>query len=144
MSSREKREILGVLHASFAWALKKDRRLFERSFTHSENFFTFYPESRNTVVGWRMFEKFLAAWMDPRSVTTGYDIRDARINVSRSGDVAWFSAFVDDEGVYDGKPRASKDIRWTGVLVKEESSWRIAQQHMSEASDVVASRTRRR
>ncbi len=140
MSSLEKEEIFKVLHASFAWAKTKDRGLFERSFTHDEDFFTFYPESKNTVVGWRMFERFLDGWMDPRNRAKGYDIRDARIMVSRSGDVAWFSAVVDDDGEFDGKPWASKDIRWTGVLVKLGGAWRIAQQHMSEASDAVTAR----
>jgi ketosteroid isomerase-like protein len=141
--SREEKEVLRVMNASFAWAATKDRALFEETFTHDEDFFTFYPDSKNTVIGWRMFEKFLDAWMDPRNVAKGFSIRDARITVSRSGDVAWFSAIVDDSGEYDGKPWASKDVRWTGVLEKRGGAWRIVQQHMSEASDVVAARTLR-
>ncbi len=144
MASREAvDEITGILHASFGWALTKDRALFESIFTHNEDFFTFYPDSKNTVIGWNMFEKFLDAWMDPRNVAKGFSIREARITVSHSGDVAWFSAIVDDAGEYKGKPWTSKDVRWTGVLEKRSGAWKIVQQHMSEASDVVAARTLR-
>ncbi len=143
LSSRKVRnEIEKILHSSFGWALTKDRALFERIFTHEEDFFTFYPDSKSTVVGWDQFEKFLDGWMDPRNVAKGYDIRDMRIFVSRSGGVAWFSAVVDDEGEFDGKPWGSKDIRWTGVLEKRDGAWRIVQQHMSEANDAVAARIR--
>jgi ketosteroid isomerase-like protein len=54
---------------------------------------------------------------------------------SKTGDVAWFSAMVDDEGEFDGKPWGLKDVRWTGVLEKRDGSWKICQQHMSEAND---------
>jgi ketosteroid isomerase-like protein len=73
--------------------------------------------------------------MDPRSKATGYDIRNLRVVISRTGDVAWFSAIVDDEGEFDGKPWGTKDIRWTGVLEKRGGGWKICQQHMSEAND---------
>jgi len=73
--------------------------------------------------------------MDPRSKATGYEIRNLRVVVSKTGDVAWFSAIVDDEGEFDGKPWGTKDIRWTGVLEKRSGRWKICQQHMSEAND---------
>jgi len=130
-----RQEIVKILHDSFGWALTKDRQLFERIFAHDDDFFTFYPDSKSTVVGWRQFERFLDGWMDPRNVAKGYDIRDLRVGISKSGDVAWFSAVVDDEGEFDGKPWGSKDIRWTGVLEVRGGGWRIVQQHMSEAND---------
>ena len=73
--------------------------------------------------------------MDPRNKAYGYDIRDLRLVTSRSGNVAWFSAIVDDEGEFDGEPWGVKDVRWTGVLERRGGKWRIVQQHMSEATD---------
>ena len=128
------REIRQILHDSFGWALTKDRALFESIFARDEDFFTFYPDS-STVTGWSQFERFLDGWMDPRSKATGFDIRNLRIVISRMGDVAWFSAVVDDEGEFDGKPWGAKDIRWTGVLERRDGGWKICQQHMSEAND---------
>lgn len=49
----------------------------------------------------------------------------------RSGDVAWYSAILEDLGEWDGKPIVSKDIRWTGVLEKRERKWVIVQMHAS-------------
>jgi ketosteroid isomerase-like protein len=134
-ATSDEQQITKALHDSFRWAFTKDRPLFEGVFARDEDFFTYYPESRSTVLGWTEFEKFLESWMDPRNKATGYEIRNLRIVISRTGDVAWFSAIVDDEGEFDGKPWGTKDIRWTGVLEKRGGGWKICQQHMSQAND---------
>ncbi len=131
----DEQQIIKALHDSFGWALTKDRVLFESVFARDDDFFTYFPDSKSTVQGWQQFEKFLGDWMDPRSKATGYNIRNLRLVISRTGDVAWFSALVDDEGEFDGKPWGAKDIRWTGVLEKRSGGWKICQQHMSEAND---------
>ena len=131
----DEHQIIKALHDSFRWALTKDRALFESVFARDDDFFTYYPDSKSTVLGWKEFEKCLDSWMDPRSKATGYDIRDPRIVISRTGSVAWFSALVDDEGEFDGKPWGTKDIRWAGVLEKRGGGWKICQQHMSQAND---------
>ena len=133
-TKKEEQQIIKALHDAFGWALTKDRALFESVFARDDDFFTYFPDSKSTVLGWQQFEKFLEEWMDPRSKATGYDIRNLRVMVSKTGDVAWFSAIVDDEGEFDGKPWGTKDIRWTGVLEKRSGRWKICQQHMSEAS----------
>jgi len=133
--TRAESEINRILHDAFGWALTKDQALFESIFAKDEDFFTFYPDSKSTVRGWSQFEKYLNGWMDPRNVAKGFEIRDLRIVVSRKGDTAWFSAIVDDEGEFDGKPWGAKNVRWTGVLEKRSGSWRICQQHMSDAND---------
>jgi ketosteroid isomerase-like protein len=133
--TKDEHEITKILHDSFGWALTKDRALFESIFAKDDDFFTYYPDSKSTVVGWAQFEKFLDNWMDPRNKAKGFDIRNLRIVISKTGEVAWFSAIVDDEGEFDGKPWGLKDVRWTGVLEKRGGSWKICQQHMSEAKD---------
>ena len=133
-TKKEEQQIIKALHDAFGWALTKDRALFESVFARDDDFFTYFPDSKSTVLGWQQFEKFLEEWMDPRSKATGYEIRNLRVMVSKTGDVAWFSAIVDDEGEFDGKPWGTKDIRWTGVLEKRSGRWKICQQHMSEAS----------
>jgi ketosteroid isomerase-like protein len=134
-TANDKEQIIRALHDSFGWALTKDRALFESVFARDDDFFTYFPDSKSTVLGWQQFEKFLEDWMDPRGKATGYDIRNLRVVISKTGDVAWFSAMVDDEGEFDGKPWGSKDIRWTGVLEKRAGRWKICQQHMSDAND---------
>jgi ketosteroid isomerase-like protein len=128
-------EITKTIHDSFGWALTKDRALFESLFANDDDFFTYFLDSKSTVVGWSQFEAFLDRWMDPRNIAKGFDIRDLRIVISKTGEVAWFSAIVDDGGEFDGEPWGIKDVRWTGVLERRGGSWKICQQHMSEAND---------
>ncbi|MFW9924106.1 MAG: nuclear transport factor 2 family protein [Candidatus Thorarchaeota archaeon] len=130
-----KTEISKILHNAFGWALTKDKVLFESVFSNDEDFFSIFPDSKSTAIGWSQFEKFLEGWMDPRNVSKSYEIRNLRIVISKGRNVAWFSAIVDDEGEFDGKPWGSKNIRWTGILEKRAGSWKICQQHLSEASD---------
>jgi ketosteroid isomerase-like protein len=56
-----------------------------------------------------------------------------RINISNSGDVAWYSAILDDFGEWNGKPTAWRNTRWTGVLEKRDERWVIVQMHFSFA-----------
>jgi len=136
-ASNDEETVTKIIHDSFAWALTKDRALFESTFAQDDDFFTFYPDSKGTVAGWAQFQKYLDKWMDPRNKAISYDIRDLRLVMAKSGNVAWFSAFVDDAGEWDGKPWGSKDVRWTGVLEKRMGRWVIVQQHMSVAADRV-------
>lgn len=131
----DEQEIRKILNDAFGWALTKDRARFEEIFTNESDFFSYFPDSKSTVSGWEKFSNVLDGWMDQRNKALGFDIRGLRIVLSRSGDVAWFSAVVDDEGEFDGKPWGAKDIRWTGVLERRSERWVIVQQHMSEAID---------
>jgi len=135
---KEKREIAKILHDFFGWALTKDRALFENIFAKDNDFFAFYPDSKGTIVGWKQFERALNRWMDPQDKPGRTDIRDLRIVISRTGDVAWFSAVVDDEGEYYDEHWSLRDARWTGVLEKRDGSWKIRQHHMSEANDRIS------
>jgi len=63
-----------------------------------------------------------------------YEIRDLKINFSKSGDVAWFFCVLDDINEWKGQPANWENTRWTGVLEKIDGSWRIVQQHFSFAS----------
>jgi hypothetical protein len=68
-------------------------------------------------------------------VATEFEVRELEIQQSPSGETAWFSARLDDFGMWDGKPIGWKNVRWTGVLLKIEGSWRICQMHFSFATD---------
>ena len=73
----------------------------------------------------------------PRFKAVACDIRNLRVNVSRLGDVAWWSAILDDLAEWDGRPAGWKDTRWTGVLEKRDGAWVIVQMHFSFAADRV-------
>jgi len=141
--SDEKAVIAKVIHDNIGWALTKDRPMAERTTAHDERLFIFNPNSEATV-GWSQLEKNFKRWMDPRFKATSLDIRDMRIDLSRSGEVAWWSCILDDLGEWDGRPIGWKDTRWTGVLEKRASKWVIVQMHFSFASDKVMADARAR
>lgn len=122
-----------TIRASIGWALTKDRALLERVIAHDPELFIFNPDS-TSVVGWDAFTRNFDFWMDPRFKATYLDVRDLRVTFSTSGDVAWWSAILDDLGEWDGRPIGWKDTRWTGVLERRDASWVITQMHFSFAS----------
>jgi len=133
----EKAAVARVIHDSICWALTKDRALQESTMAHDEDLFIFWTTSKMTIAGWNQYVKLFDRWMDPRFKATLTEIRDLRINLSRSGDVAWYSATLDDLGEWDGKPTGARDIRWTGVLEKRHGKWVVVQMHGSVATDKV-------
>ena len=134
----EKAAIAKVIRDSICWALTKDRALQESTMAHDDDLFIYWTNSDVTVAGWNQYVKLFDTWMDPRFKATVTEIRDLRINISRSGDVAWFSAILDDLGEWDGKPVGDRNIRWTGVLEKRKGRWLFVQMHGSVAKDKVA------
>jgi len=116
--SRDSAVVEQAIRDSIGWALTKDRALLERIMAHDADLFMFNPDSKSTIVGWDGFVKNFAFWMDPRFKATSFDVRELRTTFSRSGDVAWFSAILDDLAEWDG-------------------TWVIVQMHFSFASDKV-------
>ncbi len=135
--ANEKAVIEKNIRASIGWALTKDRPLLESVLAHDDHLFMFQPDSKSTIAGWDQFAKQFDFWMDPRFKATKFDIRELRINLSRSGDIAWWSCILDDLGEWDGKPIGWKDTRWTGVIEKRDRKWIIVQMHFSFAADLV-------
>ena len=136
-SGDEKAVIAKVIKDSICWALTKDRALQENTMAHDEDLFYFWTGSTHTVAGWKQHLKTFDTYMDPRFKAIRTEVRDLRIHLSRSGDVAWYSANLDDVVEWEGKRGGGEDIRWTGVLEKRDGKWVIVQMHASLAADKV-------
>ena len=132
----ERAAVERTIHGNICWALTKDRALAESTMAHDANLFIVNPTSTPTI-GWDELVKNFTTWMDPRFKAVACDIRELRVTFSRSGDVAWWSAMLDDLAEWDGKPTGWRDTRWTGVLEKREGAWVIVQMHFSFAADKV-------
>jgi hypothetical protein len=135
-SAKARATVEQTIRGNICWALTKDRALAERTMAHDADLFIFNPDWKATI-GWDELAKNFAFWMDPRFKAVACDIRDLRVNFSRSRDVAWWSAILDDLAEWDGKPTGWKDTRWTGVLEKRDGAWVIVQMHFSFAADKV-------
>jgi hypothetical protein len=137
----EKAVIEKVIRDNIGWALTKDRPLAESTMAHDERLFIFNPTSESTV-GWNQLVKNFDFWMDPRFKALKCEIWDLRLDVSRSGDVAWWSCLLNDLGEWNGKATGWKDTRWTGVMEKRDGTWLIVQMHFSFAADKVTAQVK--
>jgi hypothetical protein len=132
----EKKVVKSVIDSSIGWAKNKDTKILYDCLSDDENFFIFHPSSASTIHGFEEFEQYADnVLMNDSFKYTHHEVKDLRINISKTGNVAWFSALLDDFGEWDGQPVGWENARWTGVLEKRDNSWKIVQMHFSLASD---------
>jgi ketosteroid isomerase-like protein len=110
-----------VIEQSIGWAIEKD---FDAMFRlWADNLFHFWLVSNSQVVGLDNFKTYAEQWRDPDFRGTRFEFKDLRIEFSRSGDVAWYSCFLDDCGSYMGKEFCLENVFQTGVLEKQDGCW---------------------
>jgi len=132
----QKAAVAQVIDASIGWADNKDKNLLFGIMAQDTNFFMFNPDSRGTMIGFESFREHTeSVFMHDAFKATRYEIRDLRVNLSQSGEVAWWSCILDDFGEWNGQPYAWVNTRWTGVAEKRDGKWVITQMHFSFASD---------
>jgi ketosteroid isomerase-like protein len=136
----EKAVIAKVIDASIGWFATKDFDLLFRTIADDPDLFIVSPDSKSTVHGIEAFRAQTAIWRDPGARYLSHAISDLRVHLHPSGEVAWFSAVLEDCGEYSGQKGCWKDTRWTGVLEKRDGGWVIMQMHFSFASDKVRER----
>jgi len=136
----DRAEIQSVIESSITWALTKDTALLRSVFTQDGDLFIYNPGVMQPDIGFEPLEALWNQfWSSDDFKATGFDLRDLRINLSRSGDVAWFSGVMDDMGEWQGEPASWLNTRWTGVLERRDGRWVIVQQHFSWVPDSAAS-----
>ncbi len=131
----ERATIKETIHNSIGWAANKDVDLLYSCFAKDSNLFYFNPDA-SSIIGFDNFKKLTeTVFMDDAFKAIRYEIRELRINISNSGDVAWYSSKLDDENEWNGQPASWINVRWTGILEKREGHWVIVQMHFSYASN---------
>jgi len=110
-----------AIEQSIGWAIEKDFETMYRLW--ADNMFHFWLTSDSKIIGLDNFKKYSEVWKDPGFRGTRYEFRHLRIVFSRSGDVAWYSCFLDDCSSYKGKESCLKDVFQTGVLEKRDGQW---------------------
>jgi hypothetical protein len=136
ISESDRKEVEKAIQDAIGWALKKDiDRLFS-IVARDEDFFIFHPDSKSTIIGFEAFRQLgERVWMKDPFRATDFAIRELRVNFSTNGQVAWYSAFLDDHAEWNGQPTGWDNARWTGVLEKRDGKWVIVQMHFSFAKD---------
>jgi hypothetical protein len=132
----EKAVIEKVISATIGWALNKDQQLLYDSVSQGADLFIFHPDSKSTLIGFEALKKLVEdVFMNEKFKATDFKVKELRIQLSKSRNVAWYSAYLDDHGEWDGRPSGWDNARWTGVLEKRGRRWVIVQMHFSLASD---------
>ena len=131
--NEEKPLIEAAINSSIGWAKNKDINLLYSIIANDSNYLEVDPENK-VVFGFDEFKQAEKFWMNPDFKAIGYDIKDLKINISKSGDVAWWYCMLNDMNEWKGKPACWENTRWTGVLEKRDNKWVIVQMHFSFAS----------
>ena len=128
----EIQEISRVIDSCIGWFKTKDFDLLFSAVAHDSNYISVHPADR-IIRGYEQFEKNSEIFKHPEFQYVRHEIKDLTINLSRSGDVAWFYCILNDINTYKGQPANWENARWTGVLEKRDGRWIIVQQHFSFA-----------
>lgn len=122
-----------TIHDCIGWAKTKNISLLYSVIADSEEYLEVHPTD-NVVKGISEFRQLENFWLNPDFRAVRYEIRDLKINLSETGDVAWWFCILDDINEWKGEPASWENTRWTGVLEKRDGKWVIVQQHFSFAS----------
>ena len=137
------REFVKVtIEQAIGWAIEKD---FDAMFRlWGDDLFHFWLTSDSQVIGIEAFRKHAENWRDPEFRGTRFEFRDLRIVFSASGDVAWYSCFLDDCGSYKGQEFCTENVFQTGVLEKRDGRWVHVLMHGSYPIDKIPEKYLRR
>ena len=127
-------EIAETISSCIGWFENKDFDLLFSVVAHDSNYISVHPTDR-VIRGFAEFEKNSEVFKHPEFQYVRHELKDLTINLSRSGDVAWFYCILDDINTWKGQPANWENARWTGVLERREDRWVIVQQHFSFASE---------
>ncbi len=137
----EKSRIEAVIKSSITWAQTKDKDLLFRCIVDDSTLFYFSPDNAGTITGIAAFRQLVDdLFMNPAFKAVRAEFKDLRINLSQSGDCAWWSCYLDDFNEWNGQPANWENVRWTGVLEKRGGDWKIVQMHFSHATEDFAKR----
>ncbi|MFH0758307.1 MAG: nuclear transport factor 2 family protein [Bacteroidota bacterium] len=124
-----------TIEQSIGWAIEKD---FDAMFNlWDDNMFHFWLFSDSQVVGLDSFKMYAEQWKDPEFRGTRFEFKDLRIVFSHSGDVAWYSCYLDDCGSFKGMESCLENVFQTGVLEKRDDRWVHVLMHGSYPVDKI-------
>ena len=129
----EMKKIAKAIDSCIGWFKTKDFKLLFNTVANDSNYLSVHPSDR-IIRGFDHFKKNSETFRNPEFLYVKHEIKDLSINISRSGDVAWFYCCLNDINTWEGQPANWENARWTGVLEKRDGFWVIVQQHFSFAA----------
>lgn len=126
----EKQKIAQVIDSNISWFKNKDFELMFSTVAHDSNFLSVHPTDK-IVNGFDQFSDNSEIFKYEGFKYVRHEIKDLKITISHSKDVAWFYCVLDDINTWDGQPASWENVRRTGVLEKRDGNWVLVQQHFS-------------
>ena len=108
----------------------RDLDLASEVYAHDRDLIVYGSSPSDRRLGWRQTEEYLMnyfASVESIKVT----LKERKIKVHASGDVAWFAQVLTWEEVESGNTYTMDGLRITGVLEKRNGVWLIVQLHAS-------------
>ncbi len=127
-------EITRVIDSCIGWFKTKDFDLYFSAVAHDSNFIAVQP-TKKVVRGFQEVLKNSEIFRRSEFQYVRHEIKDLTVNLSGSGDTAWFYCILNDINTWDGRPANWENTRWTGVLEKRDGRWVIVLNHFSFASE---------
>tara|TARA_B100001287_G_scaffold227717_1_gene197700 strand:+ start:1052 stop:1531 length:480 start_codon:yes stop_codon:yes gene_type:complete len=126
-SANEADFVISKMWESF---VQGDHKMFAETMAQDTDMVTFGTDASERWDGWDDLQKSVKNQFD------AFDIlhvkrMNKKLNLSNSGEVAWFSEIVDWEFLVEGKKQIIEGVRYTGVMEKRENEWKIVQFHSS-------------
>jgi hypothetical protein len=98
-----------TIEQSIGWAIEKD---FDAMFQFwCVDMLDFWLTSNSLCIDLDNFKVSADAWKDPDFHGTRFEFKNLRITFSQSGDVAWYSCFIDDCTSYKGKESCAENAQ---------------------------------
>ena len=129
-ATEEKLRVQRTIDAFFEAMDAQDMERMSALIARDANMVHFGTDEAERWVGWEALEE---STQDMFEGLESYEvsISDQVINLSASGDVAWFSQIVDSDVTTRSEQVETRAARFTGVLEKREGTWRFVQSHLS-------------
>jgi len=127
----EEKEVALSIENSIGWALEKDTALLYSIISNDPGLLIINPDS-SKIEGIEAFRKVTnSVWMNPKFKATQYEVKNLQISFSSNNELAWFYCLLDDFCEWDGRKTGWENVRWTGVLEKDNGAWVFRQMHFS-------------
>jgi len=130
--SAELTDIENTISSCIGWFKDKDFDLLYSVVANDENYISVHPTDK-VVFGYDEFVENSEIFKRDEFQYVRHELKDLHINISESGNTAWWYCILDDINTWDGQPANWENARWTGTLEKREGNWVIVQQHFSFA-----------
>jgi ketosteroid isomerase-like protein len=108
----------------------EDMELLSKVVSHEPDIVAIGTDTGEYFIGWEAFKESQQRWFDTTE-TAEISVRKQRIKVHKSGEVAWFSQFLDWKVKAKEEEFTFEGARMTGVLEKQNDDWVIVQLHGS-------------